>query len=51
MSVLFASRMYVESRGSNLTCVLEAELGKLDNKRRLFISLPIDSLFKIAIMA
>ena len=38
----------------DLTCVLEAEPGKLDIKRRqpgiLFISLPVDSLFKLAIM-
>ena len=44
------------SRGlpSNSTCVLKAEPGKLDIKRRepgiLFISLPIVSLFKLAIM-
>ena len=45
------------SRGlpSDSTSVLKAEPGKLDIKRRepgiLFISLPIVSLFKLAIMA
>ena len=44
------------SRGlqSDSTCVLKAEPGKLDMKRRqpgiLFISLPIVSLFELAIM-
>ena len=51
-----ASGMLVELRGllSDSTCVLEAEPGKLDIKRHepgiLFISLPISSLFKLAIM-
>ena len=40
---------------SDSTCVLKAEPGKLDIKRHspsiLFISLPIDLLFKLAIMA
>ena len=46
----------VESRGltSDSTCVLEAEPGKLDIKRRepgiLFISLQVSSFFKLAIM-
>ena len=39
---------------SDSTCVFEAELGKLDIKRCehgiLFISLPVDSLFKLVIM-
>ena len=39
---------------SDSTCILEAEPGKLDIKRRepgiLFISLQVDSLFKLAIM-
>ena len=38
----------------NSTCVLKAEPGKLDIKRRepgiLFISLPVVSIFKLAIM-
>ena len=44
------------SRGlsSDSTCVLEAEPGKLDTKRRepgiLSISLQVDSLFKLAVM-
>ena len=44
------------SRGllNDLTCVLKAELGKLDIKRSepgiLFISLPVVSLFKQAII-
>ena len=48
--------MLVEPRGlpSYSTCVLEAEPGILDFKRRkpgiLFISLQADSLFKLAIM-
>ena len=48
-------RTLVELRGlpSDSTCVLEAEPGKLDIKRRepgiLLISLPIGSLFKLAI--
>ena len=51
-----ASRMLVESQGlpRDLTCVLEAELSKLDITRRepgiLFISLQADSLYKLAIM-
>ena len=51
-----ASRMLVESRGLPIdsTCVLEAEPGKLDTKRRehgiSFISLPIGLWFKLAIM-
>ena len=51
-----ALRTLLESRGlqSDPTCVLEAKLGKHDIKRRkpgiLFISLPIGSLFKLAIM-
>ena len=40
---------------SDSTCVLEAEPGKLDINRRdpgiLFISLQVNSLFKLAIMA
>ena len=46
----------VKSRGlpSNSVCMLDAKPGKLDIKRRklgiLFISLPIGSLFKQAIM-
>ena len=49
-------RTFVESQGlpSDSTCVLEADPGKLDIKRRkpgiLFISLQADSLFKLAIM-
>ena len=48
--------MLVESQGlqSDSTCVLGAEPGKLDIKRHLpgilYISLPIVSLFKLAIM-
>ena len=48
--------MLVESRGlpSDSTCVLEAEPGKLDIKRRepgiLYISLQADSLFKLVVM-
>ena len=48
--------MLFESRGlpSDLTCVLEAEPGKLDIKRRepgiLFISLQAHSLLKLAIV-
>ena len=48
--------MLVESLGlpSDSTCIFQAEPGKLDIKRRksgiLFISLPIDSLFKLEIM-
>ena len=48
--------MHSQSRGlpRDSTCILKAETGKLDIKRRepgiLFISLPIDSLFKLAIM-
>ena len=44
------------SRGlpSDSTCILKAEPGKLDIKRHkpgiLFISLQVDSLFKLAIM-
>ena len=51
-----ASRTLVGSRGmsSDSTCVLEAEPGKPDIKRRkpgiLLISLLIDSLFKLAIV-
>ena len=51
-----ALRMLVELRGlpRDSTCLFEAEPGKLDIKRRepgiLFISLPIGSLFKLAIM-
>ena len=51
-----ALRMLLTSRGlpSYSTCVLKAEPGKLDIKRRepgiLFISLSIVSLFKLAIM-
>ena len=51
-----ASRTLVDIArlASDSTCPLEAELGKLDIKRRepgiLFISLQVDSLFKLAIM-
>ena len=50
-----ALRMLVESRGlpSDSSCILKAEPGKLDIKRRepgiLFISLPIGSPFKLVI--
>ena len=62
MSLLISSlpgkalRTLVESRGvpSDSTCVLEAELGKLEINRRKpcihFISLSISSLFKLATM-
>ena len=49
-------RTLVESRGlaSGSTCVLKDEPGKLDIKRRkpgiLFISLPIGSIYKLAII-
>ena len=48
--------MLVELRGlrSNSTCILKAEPGKLNIKRRkpgiLFISLQVGSLFKLAIL-
>ena len=51
-----ALRSLVESRGlrSDSTCVLKAKPGKLDIKRSepgiLFISLPIVSVFKLAIL-
>ena len=63
MSLLISSlpgkalRTLVESRGlpSDSACVLKAEPGKLEIKRRkpciYFISLSISSLFKLAIMA
>ena len=47
------SRTFVELRADS-TCVLKAELGTLDIKRRksgiIIISLPIGSLFKLAFM-
>ena len=50
-----ALRMLVESRGflSGSSCVLEAEPGKYDNRRKpgiLFISLQVSSVFKLGFM-
>ena len=48
--------MHVESQGmpSNSTCVLNAQPGKLDIRRRkpgiLFMSLPVGSLLKLTII-